>query len=475
MSETPTRWRVFLSASSAHPGLLCRAVRGFIRRRAGRVAVGRLDGRVALVTGGSGGIGRAAVLELAREGADVGVQYNRGKEAADSAVGAVRKLGPRSVAVQADVADARSAERVVAEVVRTFGRLDVVACFAGYPIRTEEWYKDYAALTPDEVRAPIDIDLLGSIFVTQAALPAMVRARRGSIILVGSTPALTGDTVGIPYLVAKGGVLALARALAQVYGPHGVRINALALGSIASEATKRATKPADRKRWLKNRPCGAGARLKKSLASSCSSRRTTLRTSPGRRSSSTADTRCASHSLRRWKGHAFHQKGPPRSAGVTREDEGSASDRKLLADDPVTSSANAHESDLFQLPAGAEEQAVLGASPTLDDNPLCRVDADLADRRHRRRQRSRALRPFARRRVCDPASMDSRERSKSVILRLAGREDMNHAQPTHDESVRKQRAMALPRDRLRAHDGGPPFLGDGNQPVQSDGETGRGD
>ena len=215
-------------------------------RRAGRVAVGRLDGRVALVTGGSGGIGRAAVLELAREGADVGVQYNRGKEAAESAVVAVRKLGPRSVAVQADVADARSAERVVADVVRTFGRLDVVACFAGYPIRTEEWYKDYAALTPDEVRAPIDIDLLGSIFVTQAALPAMVQARRGSIILVGSTPALTGDTVGIPYLVAKGGVLALARALAQVYGPHGVRVNALALGSIATEATQRATKPADR-------------------------------------------------------------------------------------------------------------------------------------------------------------------------------------------------------------------------------------
>src|SRR2546427_510757 len=290
MSETPTRWRVFLSASSAHPGLLCRAVRGFIMRRAGRVAVGRLDGRVALVTGGSGGIGRAAVLELAREGADVGVQYNRGKEAADSAVVAVRKLGRRSVAVQADVADARSAERVVAEVVRTFGRLDVVACFAGYPIRTEEWYKDYAALTPDEVRAPIDIDLLGSIFVTQAALPAMVRARRGSIILVGSTPALTGDTVGIPYLVAKGGVLALARALAQ--------------------------------------------------------------------------------------------EGPARSAIVAREDEGCASERELLAHDPMTSSAHAHESDLFRLPADAEEQAVLGAPPTLDDNPVRRVDADLADRRH---------------------------------------------------------------------------------------------
>ena len=209
--------------------------------------MGRLDGRVALVTGGSGGIGRAAVLEFAKEGADVGVQFNRGKESAEAVVGAVRKLGLRAVAFQADVSDARAAERLVADVVKTFGRLDIVACFAGYPFRTEEWYKDYAALTPSEVRAPIDLDLLGSVFVTQAALPAMVRARRGSIILVGSTPALTGDTVWIPYLVAKGGILALARALAQIYGPTGVRVNALALGSIATEATKRATKPTDQK------------------------------------------------------------------------------------------------------------------------------------------------------------------------------------------------------------------------------------
>src|SRR6266705_3758662 len=180
MAETPTRWRVFLSASSLAPGLLCITVRGFIMSRAGRVAVGRLDGRVALVTGGSGGIGRAAVLELGREGADVGVQYNRGKEAADSAVGAVRKLGPRAVAFQSEVSNARAAEHVVSEVVRTFGRLDVVACFAGYPIRTEEWYKDYLALTPDEVRAPIDIDLVGSIFVTQAALPDRKSTRLNS-------------------------------------------------------------------------------------------------------------------------------------------------------------------------------------------------------------------------------------------------------------------------------------------------------
>jgi len=208
--------------------------------------VGRLDGRVALVTGGSGGIGRAAVLELAKEGADVALQYNRGSEAAESAVRAVEKLGHKAVAIQADVSSPTDCKRIVADALKAFGRLDVAACFAGHPFRDEEWYKEYAALTPTEVRAPIDIDLLGSVFVCQALLPSMVKVRRGSIILIGSTPALTGDTVGIPYLVAKAGILALARALAQVYGPKGVRVNALALGSIASEATRRGTKAADR-------------------------------------------------------------------------------------------------------------------------------------------------------------------------------------------------------------------------------------
>ena len=208
--------------------------------------MGRLDGRVALVTGGSGGIGQAAVLELANEGAHIGVQYNHGKSAAESTVAEVRKLGPRAIAIQADVSDPAACARLVGDTMKAFGRLDVAACFAGHPFQREAWYKEYAALTPTELRAPIEIDLLGSIFVTQAAVPAMAKAGRGSVILIGSTPALTGDTVGIPYLVAKGGILALARALAQVYGPQGVRVNALALGSIASEATNRATKPEDR-------------------------------------------------------------------------------------------------------------------------------------------------------------------------------------------------------------------------------------
>lgn len=198
--------------------------------------MGRLDGKVALVTGGSGGIGRATAIELARDGADVAIQYRAGKTRAEEAVEAIGALGRKAIAVSADVSDPASCLRMVEETRRFFPELDILVCMAGHPFRREEWFKDFTLLSSEEVRRPIDVDLLGSLFVAQAVLPGMVRAHRGSIVLIGSTPALTGDVVGIPYLVAKAGLLALTRALSQAFGPKGIRINALALGSIDSEA-----------------------------------------------------------------------------------------------------------------------------------------------------------------------------------------------------------------------------------------------
>src|SRR5438876_2372610 len=138
----------------------------------------------------------------------------------------------------------------------------------------------------------------------------------------------------------------------------------------------------------------------------------------------------------------------------------------------MTSSAYAHESDLFRLPSGAEEQAVLGAPPTLYDSPLCRVDADLADRRHRWRQRSCALSPFAGRRICDSGPVNARERREPVVLGLAGREDVKDPDATRDEGIREQPAMAFPRQRLRAHDGRPRVSRDGDESIGSGGELG---
>lgn len=198
--------------------------------------MGRLDDRVALVTGGSGGIGQATAVELAREGADVGLQFNRGKAAVESTATQIRGLGRKAFVHEADVSEPAACHRLVEALVHDTGRIDVLVCMAGHPFRPEDWFKEFPSLTPEEIRRPLDVDLLGSVYVAQAALPAMIRQGRGSVVFIGSTPAITGDVVGIPYLVAKAGVLALTRALAQTYGPHGIRVNALALGSIDTPA-----------------------------------------------------------------------------------------------------------------------------------------------------------------------------------------------------------------------------------------------
>lgn len=198
--------------------------------------MGRLDGKVAVVTGASGGIGRATAVELAREGADVAVQYNRGKAQGEETADRIRSLGRKAFAAQADVSDPGSCRDFVDAALNSLGRVDILVCMAGHPFRRDEWFKDFTTLTPEEIRRPLEVDLLGSLYMAQAVLPRMVRTGGGSVVLIGSTPALTGDVVGIPYLVAKAGLLALARALAMTYGPSGVRVNAVALGSIDSEA-----------------------------------------------------------------------------------------------------------------------------------------------------------------------------------------------------------------------------------------------
>ncbi len=205
-------------------------------RGTGVPPMGRLGGRTAIVTGGSGGIGRATALELAREGADVAVQYRDGRDRAEAAAAAITALGRKGLALTADVSDPDACRRLVEDATRALGSIDVLVSMAGYPFRREEWFKDFTLLSPEEARHPLEVDLLGSVFMAQAVLPGMVRAGRGAIVLTSSTPALTGDTVGIPFLVAKAGLLALARSLSQIYGPRGIRVNALALGSIDSEA-----------------------------------------------------------------------------------------------------------------------------------------------------------------------------------------------------------------------------------------------
>jgi 3-oxoacyl-[acyl-carrier protein] reductase len=210
--------------------------RAFITSATGVPTMGRLDRKTALVTGGSGGIGRATALELASQGADVVIQYHTNKQSAEETVEGIRALGREGVALDADVSDPAACRRLMDEMTKSFPVVDILVCMAGHPFRREDWFREFTALSSEEIRRPLDVDLLGSVYMAQAVLPLFVRQRRGSIVLIGSTPAITGDTVGIPFLIAKAGILALTRALAQTYGPRGIRVNAVALGSIDSRA-----------------------------------------------------------------------------------------------------------------------------------------------------------------------------------------------------------------------------------------------
>jgi NAD(P)-dependent dehydrogenase (short-subunit alcohol dehydrogenase family) len=207
----------------------------------------RLAGKAALVVGGSGGMGAATCIELAREGARVAVHYGRSKRAAESVVRAIKKNGGIAVSLSGDVSNRAQALRIVTGAVRALDGLDALVVYAGHPFRADEWFAPYEDLSAEAFRKPLEVDLLGAIYVTQGAVPHFKAQGSGKIVLIGSTPPITGDVVGFTYLVAKAGILALTRSLAQYLGPYNVHVNAIAPGTVAT-APMEALPPKERKK-----------------------------------------------------------------------------------------------------------------------------------------------------------------------------------------------------------------------------------
>ncbi|MFQ6013431.1 MAG: SDR family NAD(P)-dependent oxidoreductase, partial [Thermoplasmata archaeon] len=198
---------------------------------------GRLAGRIALITGGSGGLGSATVRAFAQEGvAGLGIQYHGNKARAEDLVAETERAGSRALALPCNATHRKEAFKLVRSAAEGLGGLDVLVCFAGHPFRRDEWFTPFEELTPEVLLKPLEIDLLGSLYVAQAAIPYLRRSGAGRIVFAASTPAVSGDVVGISYLLAKGALLSLTRSLARYLGPDSVQVNALVLGSIDTPA-----------------------------------------------------------------------------------------------------------------------------------------------------------------------------------------------------------------------------------------------
>ncbi|MEE8159475.1 MAG: 3-oxoacyl-[acyl-carrier-protein] reductase [Dehalococcoidia bacterium] len=186
-----------------------------------------LEGHVALVSGGSRGIGRAIALRLASEGVRVGVNYNTGASQAREVVEQIASGGGEALALQADVSDKVQVETLVKEILDRWQRIDILVNNAG--IRRDRLLM---RMTEDEWDSVISVNLKSAYLCSRAVLPHMVRQRRGRIINMSSVVGLSGNPGQANYSASKAGLIGLTKTIAREVATRNITANALAPGYI---------------------------------------------------------------------------------------------------------------------------------------------------------------------------------------------------------------------------------------------------
>ena len=189
-----------------------------------------LQGKVAVVTGASRGIGRAIALELARQGAAVVVNYHRSAEAAEAVVQAIRKAGGQAETFQADVSQEDQAKAMIAFAQKTFGGIHILVNNAG--ITRDQLLM---MLKPEDWDIVIRTNLYGTYYCTKAALRPMMRQRFGRIINITSVAGLIGNPGQTNYSASKAGQIGFTKALAKEVASRNITVNAVAPGFIDTE------------------------------------------------------------------------------------------------------------------------------------------------------------------------------------------------------------------------------------------------
>jgi 3-oxoacyl-[acyl-carrier protein] reductase len=192
-----------------------------------------LSGKIALVTGGSRGIGRAIALRLASQGADVGFSFRGNEAAAKTTAGEIEALGRRAVPVQADVSDPAAADAVVKTVIDAFGRVDILVNNAG--ITRDDLIM---RMSVEAFREVLETNLFGAFYMTKAVTRPMLKAKSGRIVNITSVSGQAGQTGQANYSAAKAGLIGLTKATARELASRSITCNAVAPGFVETDLTR---------------------------------------------------------------------------------------------------------------------------------------------------------------------------------------------------------------------------------------------
>jgi 3-oxoacyl-[acyl-carrier protein] reductase len=192
-----------------------------------------LTGKTALVTGGSRGIGKAIVLRLARQGADVAFSYRGNADAAAATAAEVESLGRKALSVQADAKAQDGAETLVKAVIEAFGKVDILVNNAG--ITRDDLIM---RMKPEDWTDVLETNLFGAFWAIKACTRPMLKARSGRIINITSVSGQAGQTGQANYSSAKAGLIGLTKAAARELASRGITVNAVAPGFVLTELTQ---------------------------------------------------------------------------------------------------------------------------------------------------------------------------------------------------------------------------------------------